>query len=152
MQYFEKMTDLSAVGMHYLTREACHFNLRALFDLTERGADLVRQFHGLHPDAPLADNYNSGDPEDPHVASTMIPVAAFSSLLEFAARASVYNRRSSACLINRDYYGKAEAILVAEDSKDVHLLEEHCAHIHQLNVGEPQADRRAYPTIYTRRK
>lgn len=67
-----------------LTGEACHFGMRILCDLSERGAALIRDFIGLPPSVKLADNWNSSVGGEPSVASIMLSPSSLNELVAFA--------------------------------------------------------------------
>ena len=77
--------DLAAYGIDPLTGESCGLSYRLLCDATERGRRTLAKAFGI-PHLVLAENWNRGSPEDPHVGSIMlafemlIPLAVFALL------------------------------------------------------------------------
>ena len=71
MKIIASIKDLEDYGIKYLTGESCNLAFRGLYDLTERGRDIVCNALNLRPSA-LADNVNPGSKSDPHVASIML--------------------------------------------------------------------------------
>ena len=89
--------DLRPFGIDLLTGEACGLSYRLLCDVTQKGKQSIQKALGV-PDLGLLDNWNRGDPHDPHVGSIMlvpemfIPLAIF-ALLEHGCR-EVWRTRS----------------------------------------------------------
>jgi hypothetical protein len=77
--------DLRPFGIDLLTGEACSLMFRILFDVTEKGAAIVRRCFGI-PKMSFAEPWNRGTPHEPHVGSIMlttemlIPLAIFALL------------------------------------------------------------------------
>lgn len=63
--------DLRPFGVDLLTGEACGLSYRLLCDVTEKGRQTVAKALGLKQ-LPLPDNWNRGDPGDPHVGAIML--------------------------------------------------------------------------------
>ena len=82
--------DLRPFGIDLLTGEACGLSYRLLCDVTQKGKQTIQKALGV-ADLGLPDNWNRGDPHDPHVGSIMlvpelfIPLAIF-ALLEHGCR------------------------------------------------------------------
>ena len=82
--------DLRPFGIDLLTGEACGLSYRLLCDVTQKGKQTIQKALGV-ADLGLPDNWNGGDPHDPHVGSIMlvpelfIPLAIF-ALLEHGCR------------------------------------------------------------------
>ena len=76
--------DLQPFGIIPLTGEACGLMYRILFDLDERGANVVRKCFGFPPDAKLGEAWNRGTKENPHVGSIMLTQEALVPLAVFA--------------------------------------------------------------------
>ena len=80
--------DLEPFGIVPLTGEACGLCYRVLFDLTATGRKILAACFGI-PEFTLAESWNRGATDDPHVGSIMlsaemlIPVSVF-ALLETA--------------------------------------------------------------------
>lgn len=77
--------DLAAFGIIPLTGESCGLMYRILFDCTEQGRRIIGKCLGL-PALVLAEPWNSGSKDDPHVGSIMlshellVPIAVFALL------------------------------------------------------------------------
>ena len=77
--------DLQQFGIVPLTGEACGLMYRILFDVTERGRNVVAKCYGI-PNVNLPEAWNRGPAEDPHVGCIMLsqesltPVAVFALL------------------------------------------------------------------------
>jgi hypothetical protein len=77
--------DLQPYGIIPLTGESCGLMYRILFDLTEKGRQVVAKCYGI-PSINLPEPWNRGLKEDPHVGCIMlsqeslIPVAVFALL------------------------------------------------------------------------
>ena len=84
--------DLKDYGIDPLTGEACGLMYRILFDVTERGRRILARCLGI-PNLKLAEAWNRGSKEDPHVGSVMLtqemlaPVAVFALLESGCAEA-----------------------------------------------------------------
>jgi hypothetical protein len=76
--------DLQRYGLNCLTGEACAYTYRVLFDLSEEGAALVRNYLGLAPGAIFLDNWNSMVGTAPAVGSVMLSHAVVKDLMVFA--------------------------------------------------------------------
>lgn len=80
MLRIQKLSDLKLVGIEYLTGEADALSYRVLCDLTDFGRQVFCKAHGiplvtdnLSPrQTRLAQPYNMGSKDNPHVASVMI--------------------------------------------------------------------------------
>jgi hypothetical protein len=62
---------LRPFGFDALTGEACGLMYRILFDVTQNGRRIIGKCLGM-PDPHLAEPWNRGSPEDPHVGSIML--------------------------------------------------------------------------------
>jgi hypothetical protein len=77
--------DLRPYGVVFLTGEACGLMMRLLFDVTEKGRQVLARTLGI-PGLKLAEPWNRGSEADPHVGSIMltqemlVPVAVFALL------------------------------------------------------------------------
>src|SRR5947209_5226728 len=76
--------DLREFGIDALTAESCGLMYRILFDLDERGANIVRKCFGFPRDAKLGEAWNRGSAEQPHVGSIMLTQEALVPLAVFA--------------------------------------------------------------------
>lgn len=70
--FFNGIRDLSKVGMICLTGEACAIGMRLLFDVTEEGRKIVCKTLGLPLDTKLAESWNNGSVDNPHVGSIFL--------------------------------------------------------------------------------
>lgn len=77
-------SSLYSIGVNPLTGEACAFSQRILCDLSEKGAELIRDYLGLPPDTKLAPNWNTRVGNYDAVASVMLDRNAFHALGVFA--------------------------------------------------------------------
>ena len=90
MQKINCWDDLRPYGVDLLTGEACGLSYRLLCDVTQKGQQTIQKALGV-ANLGLADNWNRGDPHDPHVGSIMlvpelfIPLGIF-ALLEHGCR------------------------------------------------------------------
>jgi hypothetical protein len=75
--------DLRPFGIEPLTGEACGLMWRILFDVTERGRKVVGKCFGV-PNIALAEPWNRGTAEEPHVGSIMLTQEALVPLAVFA--------------------------------------------------------------------
>ena len=77
--------DVAPYGIVALTGESCGLGYRILFDLTEQGRRILAACFGI-PQFVLAEPWNRGAADDPHVGSIMlsrellIPIAVFALL------------------------------------------------------------------------
>lgn len=77
--------DVSSLGIVPLTGEACGLNYRILFDVTEQGRHILGTCFGI-PHLQLAEAWNRGGTENPHVGSILlsremlVPVGIFALL------------------------------------------------------------------------
>ena len=85
MQKINCWNDLRPFGIDLLTGEACGLSYRLLCDVTQKGKQTIQKALGV-ANLELPDNWNRGDPQDPHVGSIMlvpellIPLAIFALL------------------------------------------------------------------------
>lgn len=79
---YEGCESLRQFGIRYLTGEACGIGMRGLFDLTKNGVEILTDFFGA---VAFRENWNSGDKDNPHVASALIPYSCLEDLYIFAA-------------------------------------------------------------------
>jgi hypothetical protein len=63
--------DLSQFGIVALTGEACGLSYRILCDVTAQGKRILEKAFGL-PEFRLAESWNRGDADDPHVGSILL--------------------------------------------------------------------------------
>ena len=84
MRAINNWNHLHDFGIVALTGEACNLGARLLCDLTKHGADIVREMYGLPPDCKLAENWNHGEDDNPHVASIMLPCESLIQVATFA--------------------------------------------------------------------
>lgn len=77
--------DLRSFGIEALTGEACGLSYRLLCDVTEQGKRTIEKALGI-ANLGMPENWNRGDPSDPHIGSIMlapellIPLAVFALL------------------------------------------------------------------------
>ena len=82
--------DLRPFGVEALTAEACGLSYRLLCDVTGNGKQVIERALGI-PNLSLPENWNHGDPADPHIGCVMaapellIPLGIF-ALLESGCR------------------------------------------------------------------
>ena len=101
MQNITCWDDLRRYGIVALTGEACGLSYRLLCDVTERGKQIIEKALGI-PSLGLPENWNRGDPEDPHVGAIMVapellvPLGVF-ALLENGCR-EVWRTKSDGLL------------------------------------------------------
>jgi hypothetical protein len=85
MKSINSWRDLERFGIEVLTGESCGLNYRLLFDCTEKGRKILARLLGI-PRLQLAEPWNRGTPEEPHVGSILLsremlmPVATFALL------------------------------------------------------------------------
>ena len=75
--------DLERYGIELLTGEACGLSYRLLCDVTEQGRKILAKCLGI-PNLNLAENWNRGRAEDPHVGSIMLTHEMLTPLAVFA--------------------------------------------------------------------
>lgn len=75
--------DLEPFGIVFLTGEACGLSLRFLCDVTRKGRSVLEAAFGL-PCMNLAEPWNTGSKDDPHVGSILLPPELFATLAIFA--------------------------------------------------------------------
>jgi hypothetical protein len=75
--------DLEPFGIIPLTGEACGLMYRILFDVTEKGRNIVAKCFGI-PNVNLPEPWNRGSPEDPHVGCIMLTREMLQPLAVFA--------------------------------------------------------------------
>jgi hypothetical protein len=75
--------DLSRYGIMPLTGEACGLSYRMLCDITAGGKMILEKALGL-PELRLAESWNRGNADDPHVGSIMLAPEAINFLGVFA--------------------------------------------------------------------
>ena len=66
MQKITCWDDLRPYGIDVLTGEACGLSYRILCDVTESGKQTIQKALGI-TNLGLPDNWNRGDPADPHI-------------------------------------------------------------------------------------
>jgi hypothetical protein len=85
MKHVRCWDDLEKFGIIPLTAESCGLGWRILFDATETGRKALARLFGI-PGMKLAEAWNRGTAENPHVGSIMMtpdmlaPVAVFALL------------------------------------------------------------------------
>lgn len=85
MKLVQCWNDLQAFGLDCLTGEACGLNYRILFDATEQGQKVLAKCFGI-PNLVLAEPWNRGTDQNPHVGSIMlsremlVPIGIFALL------------------------------------------------------------------------
>lgn len=72
MLHFNSWQDLEKIGIVPLTGESCSYIMRILCDLTGSGEDLLKSYFGIPSKSKLADPWNRGSLEDPHVSSILL--------------------------------------------------------------------------------
>lgn len=88
--------DLRPYGIDCLTGEACGLGYRILCDVTEKGRLIIAKALGLPRNVQLAESWNSGTKEDPHVGCIMladgmlVPIAVFALLESGCREARIY--------------------------------------------------------------
>jgi len=75
--------DLSRFGIVPLTGEACGLSYRMLCNVTAQGKKILEKALGL-PELRLADNWNRGAADDPHVGAIMLAPELLTFLGVFA--------------------------------------------------------------------
>lgn len=65
--FFGGIRDLSKVGIHCLTGEACAIMLRLSCDVTEQGRRIICKTLDLPANTKFAESWNAGHNDDPHV-------------------------------------------------------------------------------------
>lgn len=85
MRLIHCWNDLQSYGIIVLTGEACGLMYRLLCDVTEPGHQILGKCLGI-PDLRLAEPWNRGSADDPHVGSILltpqmrVPIAIFALL------------------------------------------------------------------------
>jgi hypothetical protein len=82
MKYVNNWGALEPYGLHLLTGEACGLMYRLLFDVTRQGQKVLEKCLGVT--LMLAEPWNSGSPDDPHLGSILLPQSMFLPLGVFA--------------------------------------------------------------------
>lgn len=83
MKIIDCWRHLESYGIDPLTGEACSLGHRILFDCTENGRKVLAKALGI-PDLKLAEAWNRGSADDPHVGSIMLPHAMLTCVAVFA--------------------------------------------------------------------
>lgn len=83
MRSVQNWSDLEQFGIKHLTGEACSYALRILCDVTESGKYLVEAFFGETIEIRRGSNWNSGNKDDPHVGSILLPRHILTELAAF---------------------------------------------------------------------
>ena len=83
MKSINAWNDLEPFGIITLTGEACGLMYRILFDVTEKGRNIVAKCFGI-PNVNLAEPWNRGSPKDPHVGCIMLAREMLQPLAVFA--------------------------------------------------------------------
>ena len=92
MKTISSWNDLQPFGIIPLTGEACGLMYRILFDVTETGRNGVAKCFGI-PKITLAEAWNRGTKEHPHVGSIMLTQGA-SCLWRYSRSSRTVARRS----------------------------------------------------------
>jgi len=85
MKTISSWNDLAPFGIEFLTGESCGLGWRILCDVTANGKRVLEKCFGI-PNMALAENWNRGGEQGPHVGSIMLtpemytPVAVFALL------------------------------------------------------------------------
>lgn len=83
MKTISSVADLGAYGIKALTGEACGLSYRILFDVTGAGRNILAKAFGI-PGLSLAEQWNRGTADNPHIGSIMLAPEQFSFLGIFA--------------------------------------------------------------------
>jgi hypothetical protein len=75
--------ELEPYGIDPLTGEACGLSCRILFDCTENGRKILAKALGI-PGLKLAEPWNGGTKDDPHVGSILLPQEMLTLVSVFA--------------------------------------------------------------------
>lgn len=71
MQTISSWHDLAHHGIELLTGEACGLSYRLLCDVTEKGRRVLARCFGV-PAFAVAEPWNRGTPEEPHIGSVLL--------------------------------------------------------------------------------
>jgi hypothetical protein len=82
MKAIHCMTDLEPYGIIALTGESDVHCYRILCDCTKKGKLIIERTMGT--ELKLAENWNGGKPEDPHIGSLLLPFEFVQSIAVFA--------------------------------------------------------------------
>ena len=82
MKHVQNWRDLERYGIELLTGEACGLMYRLLCDVTGQGQKVIEKCFGIS--VTLAEPWNSGRVDDPHVGSILLPPSMFLPLGVFA--------------------------------------------------------------------
>jgi hypothetical protein len=91
--------DLRPYGFDILTGEACGLMYRVLFDVTKDGRRIIEKCFGM-PEPRLAEPWNRGSADDPHVGSIMLsremllPLSVFALLESGCAKVLLCETRA----------------------------------------------------------
>lgn len=133
------LNDLRQFGIIPLTGEACALGMRCLCDLTAQGVAIVRECYSLQNGA-FAENWNSGDDSNPHIASIMLGYSSWQDIGVFA-------------LLNAGYHTvvrtKNGALFGLEATEDVVWEWTDQPEDTDLWKGEYQYHRSAFPVVMT---
>lgn len=88
MKTISNWQDLEAYGIDALTGESCGLGYRLLCDVTAKGKAIIEKLLGCR--LSLAENWNSGRKDDPHIGSIMLP-------LEMLGPIGVFSLLESGC-------------------------------------------------------
>src|SRR5689334_12135555 len=83
MMSIKGIADLAACGIEPLTGEACGLSYRILCDITDAGRKILAKAFGIHGFT-LAEPWNRGTADDPHVGSIMLAPELFTFIGIFA--------------------------------------------------------------------
>ena len=120
MKTITRWDDLGPFGVEALTGEACGLSYRVLCDVTGNGKRIIEKALGI-PNLSLPENWNRGDPADPHIGCVMaapellVPLGVF-ALLE-----------NGCCEVWRTKSGSLLGLESAEDFERVEALQRHHA-------------------------
>ena len=83
--YFKNFRDMEAYGFNMLTGEACAYSFRYLFDISERGREILNSFLGMPYNTEYAYPWNSRVGENASVGSVMLTRKAAFDLMIYVA-------------------------------------------------------------------
>lgn len=83
MKKIDCWKDLAPLGIEILTGEACGLGYRYLCDVTEKGRKILAKAFGI-PNFALAEAWNRGTKEEPHIGSIMLSHSMLSPIGIFA--------------------------------------------------------------------
>ena len=83
MKKISSWDDLAPFGIEILTAEACGLSYRYLCDVTEKGRKVLSVAFGI-PNFTLAEAWNAGTDESPHIGSIMLSSSMLTPIGVFA--------------------------------------------------------------------